>query len=286
MQVTSRDVGVLRLLFEYRFLTTPQLHALAGGSKRYFTERLSLLYHHGYIDRPPQQMALRIFGYRFMIYALAHQGAQFLAHYFENEKYLRPRWTENNQAVQAPQFLHTLMISHVRACLTLACKSRSDVDLDGWYTPDVSLTNYQMQGRKVWVKPDAYFVLTYIDNAGEHRSHYFLECDRGTMSYQDIRRKLTGYWRMRKERASVPDWVPHAYRVLTVSPSYDRTTSMVAVGKHADTKGTGAMLFYFCCEKLFDLDHPERILDPIWQTPADTVLRYLLERKRGGNDPH
>ena len=283
MQVTSRDVGILRLLYEYRFLTTPQLHALVGGSKRYFTERLSLLYHHGYIDRPPQQMALRIFGYRFMIYALAHQGAQFLAHYFENEKYLRPRWTENNQAVQAPQFLHTLMISHVRACLTLACKSRRDVELSIWHAPDVSLTSYQMEGRKVCVKPDAYFVLTRHDSDGKHSAHFFLECDRGTMTYTNLRRKLAGYWRMRTERSFVADWVPLNYRVLTVSPSYERTKSLVEVGKKADTRGKGSVLFYFCHEKLFDLDHPERILDPIWQTPADPMLRFLLERK-GGRD--
>ena len=285
MQITSRDIAVLHLLYEYRFLTTPQLHALLGGAKRYFVERLSLLFQHGYIDRPRQQMTLRIFGYRFMIYALAQKGAQFLFQYLKDEKYLRPRWTENNKAVQAPQFLHTLMISHVRACLTLACRRRDDVSLSIWQAPELSLTNYQMEGRKVWVKPDAYFALTQTDSSGEHTAHFFLECDRGTMTYPNIRRKLAGYWRMRKERTLVEDWVPRVYRVLTVSPSYERARSLVDVAKSADSQRKGTVLFYFACEKMFDLEHPDRILDPIWQTPADSMLRYLLERKGGSDAP-
>ena len=283
LRLTARDIRILDLLYEYRFLTMPQLHAVMRGSKRYLTERLSRLYHHAYVDRPLQQMALRIFGYRYMIYALAHKGAQILSQYYENEKYLRPRWTENNQAVQAPQFLHTLMISQFRVCLTLACQERSNVDLSIWRTPEVSLTQYDMEGRKVWVKPDAYFVLTCRSEGGEHEAHFFLECDRGTMSYPDLRRKLAAYWRMRTERRLVAEWVPHAYRVLTVSPSYERTQRLVEVAKQADTRRRGSILFYFCCEKVYDLDQPERILDPIWQTPADGVLRYLLERKGDGN---
>lgn len=281
LRLTERDIRILRLVQEYRFLTMPQLHALLSGSQRYLTERLSRLYHHGYVDRPKQQLALRIFGHRHVIYALAQDGAQFLASYFENPDLLRTRWTANNQAVQAPQFVHQLMISQFRACLTLACRMRADVSLTNWETPDVSLTRYAMDGRRVAVKPDAYFVLTLRADDGEHEAHFFLECDRGTMTHQDIQRKLAAYWRMRTERRLVADWVPHAYRVLTVSSSLERAANLVRVGKGADSRHTGSLLFYFCSEEDYSLDWPERLFGEIWRSPADTKHHRLLEQKGG-----
>jgi len=281
LRLTERDVRILKLLFEYRFLTMPLIHALIGGSKRYLTERLSRLYHHGYVDRPPHQISLRVFGHRYVIYALSLGGAKLLAHYFQNANYLKPRWTENNRAVKAPHFLHTLMISRFRACLTLACKQRQDVHLSKWMTPDVSLARYQMESKRVWVKPDAYFVLTQAEHGETHQAHYFLEADRGTMTYPDMRRKLAAYWQMRTQRRLIEEWVPHAYRVLTISPSPARTTRLVEIAKSADPRRSGSLLFHFCSEAAYDLDRPERVLAPIWRTPADGTLRHLLERKGG-----
>jgi len=283
LRLTARDMHILELAYEYRFLTTPQFHALVGGSKRYLTERLSRLFHHRCLDRPKQQMTLRIFGYRYMIYALAQKGAQILASYFQNDKFLKSRWTENNRAVRAPQFLHTLMISRFRACLTLACQARSDVTLSSWQTPDLSLTKYDMEGRKVWVKPDAYFLLTLHGNGTEHRAHFFLECDRGTMDYSDLRRKLTAYWWMRNDRRLISNWVPRAYRVLTVSPSQERLARLLTVGKEADSKRKGSLLFYFCYQETYSLEHPQAILAPIWLSPGDDRRHSLLEGKGGTN---
>jgi len=281
LRLTGRDMRILKLLFDYRFLTTPQMHALLGGSKRNITERLSRLFHHGYVDRPPQQISLRIFGYRHVIHALALNGARYLAQYFEDASYLQPRWTQNNNAVKAPHFLHTLMISRFRVCLSLACDQRQDVFLSTWFTPDVSLTRYDMDNRKVWVKPDAYFVLTAKAADEEHRAHFFLEADRGTMTYADLRRKLVAYWLMRTQRRLVADWVPQAYRVLTISPTPSRAARLVELARDADPKRRGSLLFHFCSECDFDLEHPECVFERIWQTPADSTLRHLLERKGG-----
>jgi hypothetical protein len=283
LRLTERDVRILQRLYEYRFLTMPQLHALLAGSKRYLTERLSRLYHHGYVDRPRQQIALRIFGFRHVIYALAQSGAQFLAAYFENPEYLRPRWTANNLAVQAPQFVHQLMLSQFRICLTVACRNRADVSLTKWESPEVSLMRYVMEGRKVLVKPDAYFVLTSRAEDGVHEGHFFLEVDRGTMTHGDIQRKLAAYWRMRTERRLIPDWVPKAYRVLTVSASAERAANLIEVGKNADPRHAGSLLFYFCSEDDYALDWPELLFGKIWRSPADKELHSLLERKEGGH---
>lgn len=279
LRLTQRDIQILNFVYEYRFLTTRQIHALVGGGKRGVTERLSRLFHHGYLDRPLQQLSLRIFGYRHIIYALSRNGAQLLACHYQDEKFLNPRWTENNQAVKAPQFLHTLMISKFRICLSLACRARPDLTLSTWQAPDLSITRYHMEGRKVWLKPDAYFLLSLRDGEKEHRAHFFLECDRGTMTYPNVRRKLAAYWRLRNDRRLIPDWVPRAYRVLTVSLSYQRAEKLLPVAKLADPRRSGSLLFYLCCQSEYGLDQPERLLAPIWRSPADDKLHSLLEGK-------
>lgn len=285
LRLTARDVRILELAYEYRFFTAAHVRALIGGSKRNLTERLSRMYHHGYLDRPKQQLTLRLFGYRDIIYALARPGARVLARYRQDNRYLKPRWTENNNAVKAPQFLHTLMISDFRACLTLACRSRPDLSLAAWDTPATSLAKYRIDRREVWVKPDAHFVLALQRDGVEHRAHFFLECDRGTMTYANFRRKLAAYWSMRRNRMLVSGSIPRAYRVLTVGPSPARTRRLMRAAVDADPRRAGSLMFYFCSQTDYDLNQPNRILAPIWRSPADTRFHSLLEGKGGENVP-
>jgi len=258
LRLTARDVRILELAYEYRFFTAAHVRALIGGSKRNLTERLSRMYHHGYLDRPKQQLTLRLFGYRDIIYALARPGARVLARYRQDNRYLKPRWTENNNAVKAPQFLHTLMIS---------------------------LAKYRIDRREVWVKPDAHFVLALQRDGVEHRAHFFLECDRGTMTYANFRRKLAAYWSMRRNRMLVSGSIPRAYRVLTVGPSPARTRRLMRAAVDADPRRAGSLMFYFCSQTDYDLNQPNRILAPIWRSPADTRFHSLLEGKGGENVP-
>ena len=79
LEITKRDLLILELVQDYRFLNTEQIHALIGGSTRNVKERLSRLYQHAYLDRPAHQRELRNEGYRLMIYALAPKGARFIA---------------------------------------------------------------------------------------------------------------------------------------------------------------------------------------------------------------
>ncbi len=70
LTLTERDIAILALVRDYRFINTAQIHALVGGSQHNVTERLSRLFHHGYLDRPAHQRELRAEGYRIMVYAL------------------------------------------------------------------------------------------------------------------------------------------------------------------------------------------------------------------------
>ena len=55
LKLTSRDTALLRDVFEFRFLNTDQLLALHEGGRRNLKQRLTLLFQHGYLDRPKVQ---------------------------------------------------------------------------------------------------------------------------------------------------------------------------------------------------------------------------------------
>ena len=56
MQMTARDLEILRCIAAHRFLRSSQLAALVGGSVQQVLRRLQLLYHHGYLERPAAQI--------------------------------------------------------------------------------------------------------------------------------------------------------------------------------------------------------------------------------------
>jgi len=55
LKLTSRDLELIRDVAEFRFLNTEQLLALHEGGRRNLKQRLSLLFQHGYLDRPKVQ---------------------------------------------------------------------------------------------------------------------------------------------------------------------------------------------------------------------------------------
>ena len=56
MLLIERDRQIIRLVQRHRFLRSPQIAALMGGSSQQLSRRLQLLYHHGYLERPRAQI--------------------------------------------------------------------------------------------------------------------------------------------------------------------------------------------------------------------------------------
>ena len=54
--LTSRDRELLRAVHRHRLLRSTHLTSLAGGSRQAILQRLQLLFHHGYLGRPPMQL--------------------------------------------------------------------------------------------------------------------------------------------------------------------------------------------------------------------------------------
>jgi len=78
LALQERDIEIIRLVDEYRFLDSEQMCALVQGSKQVILRRLQKLFHHGYLDRPINQIN-PFLGYRKMVYALGDKGADLLA---------------------------------------------------------------------------------------------------------------------------------------------------------------------------------------------------------------
>jgi len=287
MEITDRDLRILRLVHEYRFLTTRQVQALVHGSERSICERLSRLYHNGFLDRPLQQIAVRVFGYREMIYALTLQGARLLAHHLQQPRFVQPRWNQNNQGVKAPHLLHTLMVSEVRACATLACSMRDDLSLTRWISPDRALAHTIIEGTRVPVIPDASFTLSRrVDSTtvypvppieGIRHAHFFLECDRGTVRHKRFGEKLAAYWAARTHRGQLLEEIPRAFRVLTVTASRRRLEGLLETARATDPRGTGLRMFWFTTMERLVIGNPQTFLDPVWRVPVDKELHSLLE---------
>ena len=280
LQITKRDLRILELVQNYRFMNTNQIHALVGGSKRNVRERLSRLYHHAYIDRPLHQRELRNEGYRLVIYALAPKGGRFLASALGHLAPVSRHLGENNKTAKRFHLAHTLMVSQFRACLTLACAGTSDVELTSWRVPEKSLTHVRMGRYKTAIIPDASFSLEKSDG---QQGHFFLEADRGTMTQKRFLRKLQAYWRLSLIKGVAG--IPGAFRVLTIANSKLRTENLRIKAKEADRQQRGSRMFCFAAQDAYDLEHPEAVLEHIWRTPANPELCSLLEGtslNRGG----
>ena len=114
-QFTKRDLEILRHIAEHRFIRSEWLVKLVGGSPQQVLRRLSLLYHHGYLDRPRVQLDyFHRGGSSSLIYGLASRGAGRLRRDL-NMPFERMDWTTRNKGVGRLFLEHTVMVSDFMA---------------------------------------------------------------------------------------------------------------------------------------------------------------------------
>jgi hypothetical protein len=78
LQITERDLAILRHVFRHRFLRSTHLQALFGGGQG-LLRRLAELYHHAFLDRPREQIEFHAHaGSKPMVYALAISFGTFI----------------------------------------------------------------------------------------------------------------------------------------------------------------------------------------------------------------
>ena len=264
IRLQKRDKRILVQLADYGMLDTKQLRLLnpaknrRGRSDRRFIDRLSLLYHYGYIHRLERQQA-REKPRPHLIYVPSEKDASILAHHIR----------------------HTMMINDFRVALTCALQDHPEAKLALWkkdgQVVDRIKTRNERTGGERWltIEPDAFFIINY-----RGRDYPFcFEADRGTMTHQsrndwrDVSKKIMAYWQWRKQGRHTKLLGIEHFRVVTATISDERCENMRhvarAVAKQRNYTGMYLGMYLFGRESAYSLDRPASILEPLWFSAKD-----------------
>ena len=284
-QLTERDRDIIRQVSRHRFLRSPQIVALVGGSQQQVLRRLQRLFHHGYLERPYAQLTFfRTGGSHHMAYGLGNKGATLVNNEGLDIPYIRVG--EQNHSIGEVFLDHALMVSDIMVELELACRKAGNVRL--LWGKDLPVSNPPPprpfrwkvnlpNGRKRGVVPDRVFALEFDSAGGAERIFYFLEADRGTTpvvrsdlsSQNSMIRKFLSYEATWAQSVHQTEFGFHRFRVLTVTTSEKRVETLVNACQQL-ASGHGLFLFAHL-EGL-----KERILDKIWLTSRPGETSTLL----------
>jgi DNA-binding Lrp family transcriptional regulator len=257
MRLTERDRRIIKLVYRHRFLRSPQIVKLVGGSSQQLLRRLKSLYHHGYLERPRCQIdSYYRSGSHHIIYGLGNKSFTLLK-WELGEDFREVSWGEKNRGVGRIFLEHALLVSDVMVSLELACRKHDGVRL--LYEDQLALHSERLPfqwrvktqgGIRLGVIPDRVFALDYTDqNTQPQRVHFFLEADRGTMPV--VRSGLTQTSFYRKLIAYEATWTQkvhqrrlgiHRFRVLTVTTVAARVKSLLDACSQLK-RGHGLFLF-------------------------------------------
>lgn len=194
VELTSRDIEIFRALSRLRYLSSTTLHALVGGqSTTRFKDRLTTLFHEGFIDRPQPQWLLASCRHAPVVHELGAGAAKVLRSEADEVAPMTPLGDHPHR-----QFQHSLMICEVLASIDLQLRQFPGRRLIGWQEIIGKATEHvrsserplrfaasvvQGSGSRIdtVVEPDAVFGIEY-QQAGRTSYRFFaLEADRGTM---------------------------------------------------------------------------------------------------------
>lgn len=267
MRLTDDDLAVLRFIARYRFLRSTHLVRLfPERSSKKLIERLGVLYHNQYLDRPRAQLDYyATAGSAPMVYALGNRGAYALAEH-DGAGRAHVDWTWKNREVGRLFIEHSLLIADVMVAVHVSLHQRPDIKL---IEPEEIIANAPAATRAMRnpfyfkarvrhdgayhdlaVVPDRVFGLDFT--AERKRSYFFLEADRGTMPMMRSTLAQTSIYR--KVLAYVAGGAPENefgkqlgignFRALFLTSSDERVASMVDALK-LTTNGAGSRQLLF-----------------------------------------
>ncbi len=276
IQLTSRDLEMLRHIERHRFLSSAQLIDLDGGNASNVLARLRGLFDHGYVDRPAAQLNhLAITGPMPMVYGLAPRGAATLREL--GDQISRVDWTEKNKRAGGIFIQHTLAVADFMTGLELACrrtgsKAHSGVGVGNaeiireaeilaaaphetrtareplrWIVERVT----RGKRERLSVVPDALVGLRFEVGADRFDTFLIFELDRGTIpiertsgDHRSIRRKLETYYEGWRAQRHAEQFGIENVRVLFLTSSPARVEHMLAaVNDITGGNGSGFLLF-------------------------------------------
>ena len=130
LQLTDRDVEIVRHVASHRFLRSSHLSTLLRASHQKISERLTALFHAGFLDRPRSQLQYHVRGggSEYYVYALGTRGAHLLRECGASLS-CTIDWTRKNRDATHQFLQHTLAVADVRVALAVACRERPGVVL-------------------------------------------------------------------------------------------------------------------------------------------------------------
>jgi len=257
MRLTARDKRILESIHTYDgMLGFSQIKRLFFTGKSQAEERLKLLYHHKYINRPNREQRMRL---PEMIYWLDKSGAETVAS-LNSVSLGEFRWRKKPRWFQVD---HDLAVNNFRLEVIEACKRVPDITLESWvpesdFWSHPDKISYIIKGKtlKRNIRPDGLFIL----NTSEYRLRYLVEIDRSTEDNpRFFREKIIPGLAYLKSKEYEQRFGHRSGRWLVVTTGERRMRNMLRQARRAAAKG----LFFFTT---YDQVKVETLLySPIWQ---------------------
>lgn len=275
MQLTTRDIRIVRWVHEMRFLTREQVQRLefAPSTASYCKRRLALLFHHGYLDRRFIPAAGSLGSTR-AIYCLTSKGTRLVAHELKTDVGSLD-WRPRDSHREVYFLRHTLAINDFRICVILAAQRRG-LSLD--WVDERTLRRQEMReyvadpkhdGQRLAIVPDGYFRLA----EGDKDTAFALELDRATVEEKPFKAKVRAYGEWKVTGAYAKRHGTPSLRVLFVMAPNERDRHRLArVKRWCEAEG-GRSLFWFA--EACDLNERTVFTEPVWQV-AGRDARYAL----------
>jgi Replication-relaxation len=292
-RVTDDDVIIIRLLARHRFLRSTHIAALVARSLDRTNDRLSRLFHAGYIDRPRAQLDFYpTSGSVPMVYALADLGALLLIER-GGQTVANLECSRKNRKVGRPFIEHQLEVVDFYVALQLAMRDRADIRLIDFdeliaafpeqtrtkqnpVTLRVSLS-HAGNADEIGLIPDLIFGIGFPDGS---RRCFMVEIDRGTMPIlrsdfrqTSVARKMAAYLAVHATKKHEQHFGWKAFRVLVITTDNQRIRSMQEALRCMDPSSTlEPSLFFFASHSALGSSDP---LVHAWQDGRGRATRLI-----------
>ena len=306
VELSDRDIELLKLLNRYHYLRSNFLYAFLGGnSETRFKERLGHLYHEGrYIDRPEQQWQFANCRYMPVIYELDDKG----------EQVLRDRGlTQNDSPLLKKgrmgayrQFAHQLMICDCMAAIELGVRQDPNLRFISWqeiirkappgtqkldnpFAMPASIMHTSprtgaTQRADIKIVPDGLFGLEYKRDGSKVYLFFALDADRNTLPVTRSDLQQTSYLRkilayrqisiqsIHKSQLGIPNLL-----VLTVTTNEPHMANIMSLVKELAHEGKSKLFLFKTMSSVGDF---KKAPEPTAQFLTDAWRRVGYEAFR------
>lgn len=265
LQLMPRDIEILKVLKDYRFLTACQIQKLFFKTVHKSRRRLFKLWQNKYLERvflPPKMGE----GSPYAIYALGSRGVRLLVNQLGLDRqaigHTIPRSKGSYLFIE-----HTLKRNDLRIALTLACKSTPNIELLFWrqdksIKDHVTFINSKSQKLlRIPLMADGFFGLK-INNK---KFYFFVEIDRGSIDNKRILNRMKGYYNFWLQKRHIKKFGIGNFRVLTITTTQQRMENLIETTKKVRKGNIGSNLFWFTTFDRYSLENPKNIFEKIWR---------------------